>query len=79
MWRDYWGFGPVKQRHGDELVCTWNLPDPTRIKLNFDGSKKAEVEFVIRNDTGQPLTVGGKLNGGYFFFFSFFLISVGKQ
>ena len=62
MWRE-WGFCTVKQRQCVEQICTWNPPDLTWLKLNFDGSKESETMeagagFVIRNDIGRLLAAG---------------------
>ena len=41
----------------------WNIPDPTWVKLNFDGlmesgTREAGAGFLVGNDIGQPVTVG---------------------
>ena len=58
VWNE-WGFGVgVKFKQAAEQICAWNLPDPTWVKLNFDGSKElasneAGAGYIIRNDIGR--------------------------
>ena len=54
-----WGLSNMKVRQVEEEHCEWKLPAPSRVKLNFDGSKGTGSEeigtgFVIRSRTGEP-------------------------
>lgn len=49
------------------IICipvSWSKPPLNFFKLNFDGSRDssgcASFEFIIRNNEGSPLLVGGR-------------------
>ena len=41
FWNE-WGCSGVKTKQRRDQIVVWNIPDPSWVKVNFDGSKESD-------------------------------------